>query len=97
MDTTIIQVPIDKSLRDKAAAIADTSGFSSLQEVIRVFLKQFAAKEIGVTFIPRAVRLSDRNDRRYSEMIEEVRSGKINTFAADSAEKLLKHLHDKNS
>lgn len=97
MDTTIIQVPIDKSLRDKAVAIASATGFSSLQEVIRVFLKQFAAKEIGVTFIPKAVHLSDRSDRRYLEMIEEVQSGKIRTFAADSAEKLLKHLHDKNS
>jgi len=78
MDTTILQVPLTKSLKVKASDVAKENGFSSLQEVVRLMLTKFARKEIGVTFerFP-AVKLSAKNDRRYAKMVDEVLSGKV--------------------
>ena len=53
MDTTILQVPIDKSLRNQAAAAASNLGFSSLQEAVRVFLTQLADKNVKISFEPK--------------------------------------------
>ena len=57
MNTTIIQVPISKSLRDQAVKVAHDSGFSSLQDVIRLFLKLFADGKINATFEPKFIQL----------------------------------------
>lgn len=96
MDTTIIQVPVSKTLRERALATAISSGFSSIQEVIRVFLSQFATKEIGITFAPKAIKLSAKNDRRYAKMIEEIKFGKVKPFVARSVNELMDHLHGKD-
>lgn len=77
MDATIIQVPVSKKLRDKAVRTAESSGFSSLQDVIRLFLHQFVLQEIGVRFESRPVKLSAKNERRYRKMHEDIVSGKV--------------------
>lgn len=92
MDTTILQVPISKSLRTEAVSVAKDSGFSSLQEVVRLMLTKFARKEIGVTFerFPEVV-LSAKNDRRYAKMANDFEKGKdIKTF--NSVDDLMKDL-----
>jgi antitoxin component of RelBE/YafQ-DinJ toxin-antitoxin module len=92
MDTTILQVPISKSLRTEAVSVAKDSGFSSLQEVVRLMLTKFAKKEIGVTFerFP-AVKLSAKNDRRYAKMVDDFEKRKdIRTF--DNVDDLMKDL-----
>lgn len=93
MDTTILQVPISKSLRSEAVSVAKDSGFSSLQEVVRIMLTKFAKKEIGVTFerFP-AVKLSAKNDRRYAKMANDVLSGKVKTESFDNVDDLMKDL-----
>ncbi len=45
---TILQVPMKKELRDKAAIKAGELGFSSLQEPVRIFLKQLAQGQISM-------------------------------------------------
>lgn len=40
MAKVILQIPMDKKLRDEATKVAKVQGFSSLQELIRVFLTQ---------------------------------------------------------
>ncbi len=50
MNSTILQVPISKDLRDDAAVAASSLGFSSLQEAVRVFLTQLAEGRIKITF-----------------------------------------------
>ena len=42
MDKVTLQIPMSKSLRIKAEKTALEQGFSSLQELIRVFLKKMA-------------------------------------------------------
>jgi antitoxin component of RelBE/YafQ-DinJ toxin-antitoxin module len=39
---TILQVPISKALRDKAAQVAADMGFTSLQEAVRLLINQLA-------------------------------------------------------
>lgn len=51
MNTTIIQVPVSKKLREQALNVAKEYGFSSLQDVIRLFLTQLANKQISVNII----------------------------------------------
>jgi len=83
MDTTILQVPLSKNLRAEAASVAKDSGFSSLQEVVRLMLTKFAKREIGVTLeqFP-AVKLSARNEKRYNKMVEDFEKGRnIKTFS----------------
>ena len=78
MDTTILQVPVNKSLRLKAMKSATNLGFSSLQEAVRVFMAKLAGGSLEVTF-RESVRLSPRAAKRYSKMIEDVETGKVKT------------------
>jgi len=50
MDSTILQVPISKTLRDEAAVAASNMGFSSLQGAVRVFLTQLSTQAVKITF-----------------------------------------------
>jgi antitoxin component of RelBE/YafQ-DinJ toxin-antitoxin module len=92
MNTTVLQVPISKVLRADAIAVAKDSGFSSLQEVVRVFLSQFVKKEVAVTFekYP-TVALSAKNDKRYDKMIDNFKKG-INVKSFDNADDLMDDL-----
>jgi len=45
MDTTTLQIPISKDLKSSATIVARDYGFSSLQEIVRVFLRKLAQKE----------------------------------------------------
>ncbi len=96
MNTTIIQVPIEKKTRDEAVKAARSSGFSSIQDVIRLFLHQFIEKQISVYLEPKPVKLSAKNDKRYAKMIEEVESGKVKPFVAHNIDALMNHLHGKD-
>lgn len=93
MNTTILQIPISKSLRTEAVSVAKDSGFSSLQEVVRLMLTKFARREIGVTFerFP-AVKLSAKNDKRYAKMVDDVLSGRVKTKSFDNVDDLMKDL-----
>ena len=90
---TILQVPINKDLRSKAASAAEKMGFSSLQETIRVFLNQLASNEIRVSFEPPAVKLSAKNERRYSKMIDDIEKGRVKLKTFDSVDSLMADLN----
>lgn len=93
MATTTLQIPIDKSVRDNASKVAKQRGFSSLQEVVRVFLNQFADRCIDVSFTPPVVRLSDKNAKRYDRMVEEVLTGKVKTRSFTNVDDLMVELN----
>lgn len=92
MDTTTLQIPLPKSLKNEATNVAREYGFSSLQEVVRFILTKFAKREFGIAIeqFP-AVTLSARNEKRYAKMNEDFKKGK-NIFATDSVDKFLKEL-----
>lgn len=91
MNTTL-QVPVKKQLRDKATRVAEKKGFSSLQEVVRVFLKQFADQEVHITLEMKPLQLSEKNDKKYTKIIDEVRSGKVQTKSFNDVDELFKEL-----
>ncbi|MDO8571794.1 MAG: hypothetical protein Q7R79_03890 [bacterium] len=93
MAKTILQVPLDTSLRRQSALAAQNLGFSSLQEIIRVFLKQLAAKEVTLSFEAPQVQLSKRAAHRYDKMIDDIESGRVKTKSFTSVDELMKDLN----
>lgn len=91
MNTTIIQVPVTKVLRDEAVKVAQESGFSSLQDVIRLFLTKLARKQIAVNLEDTAIPLSWKNEKRYIQMDKDFEKGK-NVYHASSVKELMKQL-----
>lgn len=93
MSTTVLQVPIDKNTRNQAASYAEKMGFSSLQEVVRLFLNKVAAGEMNVTFEP-TVQLSPKAIKRYNKIIDEVESGKVKTKSFTDVDGMMKYLNE---
>ncbi|KKU69815.1 MAG: hypothetical protein UX92_C0009G0025 [Candidatus Amesbacteria bacterium GW2011_GWA1_47_20] len=92
---TILQVPIDKTLRNQAAAAASNLGFSSLQEAVRVFLAQLPTQTVKISFEEPAIKLSPKAIKRYNKMIDEVESGKVETVSFTDVDKMMEYLHSK--
>lgn len=93
MNSTTLQIPMKKQLRDKATSAAEQLGFTSLQEIIRVFLKKLALKKISVSFEEEAVvHLSAKAARRYDKMIDDIESGKEKVYSTKNVDDLMKQL-----
>ncbi len=90
---TILQVPIEKKLRDRAVLLAEKKGFSSLQDMMRLFLAQFVDKKIDIGFTEPPVQLSKRAIKRYDKMVEDIESGKIKTKTFSSVKDLMADLN----
>lgn len=91
MNTTILQVPVDKTLRSQALSAAREQGFSSLQDMLRFVLTKFAKKQFIVTVQEPSAHLSKRAEKTYAKMQEDFRSGK-NVKRFHSVEGLLNDL-----
>ena len=91
---TILQIPVEKQLRDRATRAISRQGFSSLQEVVRVFLNQIASDEMRVTFTHPSQPLSERNERRYTQMLNVSASGKVKRKQFTDAHSLIKALSE---
>ncbi len=96
MNKTILQVPLNKQLKNDAEKIASLQGFSSLQEIVRVFLTQLASNKVSIT-IQDNVHLSARNEKRYIEMTKDFESGKDIHSASDINDLVSKLNDDKVS
>lgn len=75
MNTTNLQVPITEELRISAQQVADSMGFSSLQELVRVFLNKISTRSIHIDFVDDK-RLSPKAEKRYLKMAEDIKTGK---------------------
>lgn len=95
MNKTTLQVSVDKSLKFLAEKEALKQGFSSLQEVIRVFMAQFAAKHISIGFTkPEDEVLTPKQEavllKKYKKAKKEI--NKESAFVAESVEGMKKQL-----
>lgn len=90
MNTTILQIPMSKSLKHSAAEVASEYGFSSLQDLLRVILTQLSRRELVVS-IEKPVLLSRKNDGRYIKMNKDFVQNK-NTKNFSSVHGLMKDL-----
>ena len=92
MNRTVLQIPMTKELKISAEQAAYDFGFSSLQELLRVFMKKLSSKSINLNFNDEPViKLSAKNEKRYIKMTEDFKSGK-NTHTANSLEEFFKQL-----
>jgi antitoxin component of RelBE/YafQ-DinJ toxin-antitoxin module len=93
MNTVTLQVPMDKKIRDAAAAVAGEYGFSSLQEVIRVLAAKLAKRELNVSVeqFP-VVKLSKKNEKRYTQMESDFRANR-NVYHANDLRDFLHQLN----
>lgn len=92
MDSTILQIPITKSFRDKVSEVVIEMGFSSLQDYLRLIMKKTLTKEIDVTIGPKPIVLSARNAKRYDKMVDDVLSGRVKTKSFDNVDDLMDDL-----
>ena len=94
MQKVIVQVPTTKKLRDSAAKVAEEYGFSSLQEMLRVFLNKIAKREVKVSIEENVEYLTPQEDAvleaRYKEFLRDEKKGKVHTV--HSVEEMMKHL-----
>lgn len=91
MQKTVLQIPINQQLKNKAEQVAKAQGFSSIQEVVRVFLSKFAANKVEVT-IGESIMLSDKSEKRYLKETLDFKKGK-NIHAAKNVDELMSQLN----
>lgn len=91
MQRAVLQIPIDQQIKEEAERAAKAQGFSSLQEVVRVFLNKLAKRGIWVTF-EETVQLSKQAARRYDKMAQDIEKGKVKTKTFTDVTSLMKHL-----
>jgi len=91
MQKTILQVPISQDLKISAENAAHEQGFSSLQEIVRVFLAKLAAKKVEVSL--ESIILTEANEERYLTMTKDFEKDK-NVKAAKNVDELLAQLND---
>lgn len=92
MKNIVLQVPMSKSLRDKAEKASKDMGFSSLQEVTRILLKKLSEKKLTVNvYDTDEIQLSPKAIKKYDKMYDDMKAGK-NVFEAKSVEDFLAQL-----
>lgn len=92
-NTTILQIPISKSLRDEVEELVKLTGFSSLQEYIRVHLTQLKNSVIRVSTEPKSIKLSAKNAKRYDKMTADILSGKVKTKSFTDVNSMMAYLN----
>lgn len=96
MTKITIQVPVNKSLKISAERVALESGFSSLQEAIRVFMTQFAKKAVSVGIfqsVPDEILTPEQDaiiKKKYKKIKKEIAGEK--GFIAHSTEEMMEQL-----
>lgn len=88
---SVLQIPITTSLKERATSVALDQGFSSLQEITRVFLTQLAREQISVSFA-NSVELSPEAGARLMRLDADISANK-NTTTAHSVEELMEQLN----
>lgn len=91
MQKVVLQVPVSKNLRDNATAAAQEYGFSSLQEILRVFISKLAAKKINISF-DETIHLSKTAEKYLAKIDRDFKKGK-NIYRAKNVDELMKQLH----
>jgi antitoxin component of RelBE/YafQ-DinJ toxin-antitoxin module len=86
---TVLQIPMSPELRKRATTAAKEQGFSSLQEMVRLFVERIARAEVSVQFSV----LSEKSAHRYQAMDEDFSKNK-DVKDAESMEVFIKALHE---
>lgn len=78
MQRIIVQVPMNKELKEKAEEVSSDLGFSSLQEAIRVLLTKLSKKEFSlkVEETEEITYLSPAAERKFTKAVEDIKAGR---------------------
>lgn len=91
-DRIVLQVPMSKDLRRQAEEVAQDVGFSSLQEVIRLFVQKFVRRELAVKIENiEIVKLSSEAKSRLQTIEKDISRGK-NLYLFENTDDLLRKL-----
>lgn len=93
MDSTILQIPMSKSLKQASQEVANEYGFSSLQDLLRVILTKLSHRELVVTIEETPIHLSRKNEKRYLKMSGDFKKNR-HIYHAKDANDLIKQLHE---
>lgn len=94
MQRVILQVPMDKDLKEKAQSVSSDLGFSSLQEAIRVLLTKLSKKELSLKVteeVEEITHLSKAAEKRYKKAIDDIKAGR-NIYSPKDKEEFFKML-----
>lgn len=92
MKRTVLQIPIDPTLRRDAEKEAIKKGFSTLQDAVRFILTKLAKGVLDFN-IEETVQLSEKAIKRYEKMTKDFEKGK-NIYHAKDVDDLMRQLHD---
>lgn len=92
MNKIVLQIPINQDLKISAEKEALSQGFSSLQELVRVFLSKIATHKIEIA-IQESTMLSEKNEKRYLDMTKDFELGK-DVYSSNSVSDLVNKLHE---
>ena len=94
MQRVIVQVPMNRNLKEKAEIVASDLGFSSIQEAIRVLLTKLSKKEFSlkVEEVEEVKYLSPAAERRFKKAVEDIKAGR-NITKTKNVDELLELLH----
>lgn len=92
---TTLQIPIDRNLKTKSENIASEYGFSSLQELVRVFLKQFSLRTVVPSFTSDIEFLTTEEENTLTSKYLKAKEEIINSrgYLAKTADKMLGQLN----
>jgi antitoxin component of RelBE/YafQ-DinJ toxin-antitoxin module len=90
MAVSKLQIPIKADLKSRAEQLAKRQGFSSLQEVVRVFLTGYVSGQINPTFMDE--KISSEMEQKLWLIKEkmEQHTASDNEYTAKTGEDLLK-------
>lgn len=92
----VLQVPMSKEMRESATSMALNQGYSSLQEMVRVFLRQTIEKKVETRFVTTAppVKLSAKAEKRYMKIQKDIESGKGVAYTAETVDDAINYLNN---
>lgn len=90
---TVLHIPLNKDLKCKAESLAKEKGYSSLQEVLRVFIVQFTNKEVAPVFIntDKIVKLTSDQEVFLIKREEEIQRARLNkkTYLINNVDEMM--------
>lgn len=92
MSRTVLQVPINPTLRKEAEKEALKQGFSSLQDAVRFLLNKLAKGVLSFE-VDETVQLSPKAIRRYEKMTQDIKSGKAKTVSFSNVDDMMNYLN----
>lgn len=91
---TTLQVPIKISLKNASEKLAEEYGYSSLQELVRIFLSQLISRKITPQFVSSDEFLTSEEEailtQKYLQAKEDIKSTK--GFVAKTPNQMIRHL-----